>query len=735
MRSINAAASLIALLAVTAGPAVAHDLRGYISASGVEFIEAQIPSYVPAQLAAPPFVKDFACMTATARDTTVNLEVQNLDISMPGADMLRVDITLGAHAVGVLELDDVYACFGKAVCTNNIDIDSARAIVDFQIRIDSGRPTVDLANLDLQLVEDDIDVTLSDCAIDGVVNTVVGFAKGWILGFIETKVEKTAEEAVGPLLQDMLGGFMQQDVALLGAEIAVAVQNLMVDPAGIELGVDVDPSSSATPAQCVGSDPGEPQTHDGAAPSFRSSMNAHVGMAVNFGLLDDVLYHVWRRGLTCITGDALEALGVHLDLEHISGMLPGFPAGTEIGLNIRLASPPRVGGRASADASMRVAVDGIEVDILADLPDGSERSLGLSLDVEAVATIAIDPGTNAMIARLHGAELKRLDLDEQAATQLGYDTAQIRTMMNTVVVPKLLEDMGDMPVTGSMFSFADYAVIMRNLDTSAEAYLLAEVDLFRAPANDTGAPDTAILGSPSGIASPASAVVRVGGTDPEIPSELLRYKVVVDGVERPLSAITEFKVGEIGVTRTYSIAVSSVDLSLNEDPSPALIDLVVDGLAPNVLILGDRIMDLPDGGAVTINWSATDDTTPSDRLDAAVKVYKLEDPQNVISAELVQEIAVPAGIGTATLDIDSGSVYRVEIEVEDDAGNPTTSAVLIDAGSGGCLCTAGSSGAGGALPFLLALFGANLVMRRRRHRGHRVRRHGEPLRGQGVRGG
>ena len=44
--------------------------------------------------------------------------------------------------------------------------------------------------------------------------------------------------------------------------------------------------------------------------------------------------------------------------------------------------------------------------------------------------------------------------------------------------------MGEMPMTGSMFAFADYAIMLRNLDTSTPAYLNAEVDLFRAPADE-----------------------------------------------------------------------------------------------------------------------------------------------------------------------------------------------------------------------------------------------------------
>ena len=510
LKAVSALAAATLSLGVLASSADAHEIRGYVSANGIEFIEAQIPSYVPSFLQAPPISKDFACVTATQMDTDVTLEVNNLDLSMPQTDRFRVDITLSATAEGTLDIDNPYVCLGSARCTDTVTIDQTRAIADFDIRIENGVPVVTLAALDLQLNEDDIDVRLADCAIDGVVNTIVGFAKGWILGFLEEKVEEMAVTEVGPMLQNMVTGFMTNDISVLGTDVAVDMKDLLVSPEGLELAIDIDASTLAAPAPCVENDPGEPSSQSGDAPRFTSSMLAHLGVAVNFGVVDDVLYHVWRRGLTCITGDYLEALGIHIDFDHISALLPGFPSGTELGLNLRLSQPPSLRGVENADAAVKMAINGIEVEIIAKAPGGGEQTLGFSLDLEAQGQVAIDPTSNALVARMQSAEMKRMDMNEFAATQLGFDTAQIMTMMNTQIVPKMLTQLGDLPVTGSMFNFADYAIILRGLDTSSEAFLQAEVDLFRAPANDSTAPETTILGSPSGIVSPADAQIRVG---------------------------------------------------------------------------------------------------------------------------------------------------------------------------------------------------------------------------------
>jgi MYXO-CTERM domain-containing protein len=311
--------------------------------------------------------------------------------------------------------------------------------------------------------------------------------------------------------------------------------------------------------------------------------------------------------------------------------------------------------------------------------------------------------------------MKAMRFDQQAAATLGFDPAQLRQVMNDSMVPKLLEKMGDLPVTGSMFNFADYAIMLRNLDTANEGFLVAEVDLFRAPANDANAPDTAILSSPAGIASPATARVQVGGTDPEIPSELLRYAIRIDGVARPLSPITEFVVGEVGQTKTYLVEVAAVDLNDNTDASPASLQLTVDGIAPRVLIEGERSLSQPEGGLVDLSWTATDDTTPDSALATSLKIYRLKDKQDALSAELVDEVVVPVGTSTAQVDVTTGNLYRIEVEVTDQAGNTSSSSLLLDAGTGGCLCNAGGK-PGDAVPFAMAMLVIMLMSARRRRR-------------------
>ena len=95
----------------------------------------------------------------------------------------------------------------------------------------------------------------------------------------------------------------------------------------------------------------------------------------------------------------------------------------------------------------------------------------------------------------------------------------------------------------------------------------------------------------------------------------------------------------------------------------------------------------------------------------------MTDPRDALTVKRVKTIWVPPGNTQVNFEVRTGKVYRVEVIVEDEAGNVTKSSVLLDlAGAGGCGCGAGGGASGGlpsALPLLLA-FGLMLVTLRRR---------------------
>ena len=237
---------------------------------------------------------------------------------------------------------------------------------------------------------------------------------------------------------------------------------------------------------------------------------------------------------------------------------------------------------------MVAILEGVELKLIGHLPDGSDKTIDVGLDVSATMALGIDPSTNAMLATPVGMEVTRMDLDQVYAAETGLDSARLLQVVDEQMLPKLLAKFGAMPVTGPVFSKGDYAVILRGIGNN-EAFLSLNADLFHIPAGDIGLPETSIIEYPSGPVSVANSQVRVSGVDGMIPTELLRYEVTVNGEPRPLTYIRKFPVGVAGESGTYDVQVSAVDLGGNTDDTPASVQVTVDGIAPVVYLEGERI--------------------------------------------------------------------------------------------------------------------------------------------------
>jgi len=714
MRSLTA---LIAALALAPSTASAHQTVGWISPSGLDFVAEQVPSYVPDHLAPPAITQQlFTCLgrpvTATQRDTQVDVQVNRFKLSVPRDGVLRLDLGLSVWANGELYVDNPYACFGEATCQDDLSIWDAGAVIDFDVSVDAaGRPRVRLAKVDLQLLPDDIYFALSDCAIDDVVNWVVDFGKDWFLDFLLDKVEEIAAAQLEPMLEEMLAGFTSYQGSLGIASFRAQLDDIDARTSGVTLGADVDIYNDYPAATCIGHDPGEPGSHSGSAPNFASGMQSHLGVAVNLGLVDDALYQVWRNGLVCLDQDGLANLGFELPVDLITGLLPGFVPGTTLTLEASLAEPPRVSSRDGSDAELTLTIRGMTVDLTGHIPDGTTRGLHVELDASATASVAVDPSINALVLQIGGASIDRFVMEDQVgATEMGFDAARLREVIEKRMMPRILDQLGRMPMTGPVFNFADYYLLLRQVRTSS-SHLIANADLFRAPANDHTAPGTALVGRPGALANPTTALFRVRGQDDLVPEDLLRYRVVVNGEARPPSWVKQFTVGEAGVTATYDVAVSALDLAGNEDPTPERASVTVDGIAPAIKLLGERHRELSDT-RVHFEWSMSDDLTAAAAMTAHVALYRVDDASDWTSNHLVGTVVMAPGQTACELDLEPGALYRVEVSVTDEAGNQSTASMMTElAGGGGCSAGGGRGSAG--LGLLLGL-AALLAMRRRR---------------------
>jgi hypothetical protein len=724
-RSVLAATGLaLATVAATATTAHAqYDVRGYVSTRGLDFIAEQVPSLVPTSLAAPELSQGLACITATQRDTTVALSVDDFSLTIPQAGTLRLTIALSAEASGELFVDNAIACFGSLTCQDRITVNDARAVIDFDVALVGGQPSIDFRAVDLQLSADNIDIQLSECAVADVANVVIDFAKQFVIDFITEKAEELAVTELGPLVESMVAGvgtFSGSFPTPFGTyDIAASFDELLVQDGGIGLGASLDLSSQSPAAECVSEfDAGDPGVQEGAPPDLSAS-DSHIGLALNLGLAEDALYHVWRQGLTCITGDTLEALGIELPIEKITAIIPGFPPGSTLAVEARLTQPPRVKGAGQGEDGVAVtlAVDGVDVVMRGVLPDGTERVISVVADVEATAAVGVDLASNALVATPQQVTLSRVEMDQVSVAETGFDVARMTEVLRDHMMPKLLAEFGSLPVTGPVFKAGPlpFAVILRGMGNT-DAYMSVNADLFRIPEGDEGAPETSIVGYPSAVVSPADALVQVSGVDGLIPTELLSYQVTVNGVARPPSYIKRISVAEPGVSGTYDVQIAALDLSGNVDGSPASVQVEVDGIAPELVLEGDQVrkMEGENAKSTVLTWRMSDDRTDSASLKPRIELYAVTDPEDLLAVEHVRTIEIAAGATTGTVEIEGGELYRAELFVTDAVGNESVSAVLLDASKdeGGC---SAPGGAGGGLSLLIALIGAlGLVPRRRR---------------------
>jgi MYXO-CTERM domain-containing protein len=313
-------------------------------------------------------------------------------------------------------------------------------------------------------------------------------------------------------------------------------------------------------------------------------------------------------------------------------------------------------------------------------------------------------------------DLVRLDvMDGWGLEEAGFDFAAVEDMLEDVVMPKMAAQFGQMPLTGPIFGFGGYYVILRELRTT-DGWLLVKADLFRAPEDDWNAPETYVDEQPNRPVRPADAALLVSGADPEVPAELLQFAWSVDGAAQGQTYIRKLTIGEEGRTAVYHVEVAAVDLNGNVDPTPVWADVTVDGVLPQLSLL-DRLSGQLDTATPSIAWVASDDLSPADALSTVVEVNRILPSR---AAEKVSEETIDPGRTDHTLSLEPGTEYRVVVRVRDEAGNTASASMLFtvspdaDDPTPGCGCRAGGQDDGtpaGAAAGLL--FAAALLLRRR----------------------
>jgi hypothetical protein len=710
--------------------ALASPVNARISQSGLDFARDRVIEMVPPSMALPELKVDmWECSGEPAsfelQDGNVTLEVHDFALTLPDHGTIRAAIDVSVEATGRAHFEKLYACYGRETCDARVAARHARVLIDLKPSVDSaGKPHVVIDKLDVQLEPSDMDIVLSNCPEDDIVNLIVDFVKQYGLKLGLLIGQQIAQNEVGPVVEGLVAGFLTYQGAgpalasIPQLEFKAALTGLDITPTGLTVSGDLDLMSRFPAAACLDRDPGDPAVFPGPAPDLGAGLQTDIGLSVNLGLLQDAIYHVWRDGMMCVTPHTLENFGIDLSaLDHVGEMLPGFPEGTHFSFEASVREPPRVEGNIATSAKLTIHVSQMEAQLLASLPDnGGTRRLNLDIDASVSASLVMDPRINALALQVDGVKLDRMGVEDHLGlTELGFDFGRIQQLLEQVILPDVLGQIGQIPVTGPVFGGIEGVpiyVLVKELKTTP-AYVAVKANLFKAPDNDREAPTTTI-DKPAGVVSPANAKLMLGGTDRQIPTELLRYRVKIDGMDQGEPTFVKLvQVGEAGTSRKYRVEAHAIDLAGNEDRAGVTVEVDVDGVVPH-LSLKNQLRGVVDDLSPTLEWTATDDRTSPAELAAHLTITQIPARAGEGAELEVSSSDLSAGTTEATLEgLEAGKQYRVVVTVKDRAGNASSATAIFqvsaDAAGG---CTVGTTPAAGLVSLLLVALALAATRRR-----------------------
>lgn len=712
-------ATILAVLGASATASAGHPIGVKLTAEGLDFLEQQVGKFLPTAFYPEDVHKTaFGCpgddATVNQVGSAVAVHLDNLDLSLPSPGRIRIDATITGQLSGELHLTKVAACAGSINCFDRVLLRGVRITAELGVAVSDAVPAAQLFDLDVIASSDDLEVEIYECGLVGsVATTVVDKVKDAVFDQLLAYGNDLAMQKLPPMLDEVLAGVgsLKFNAAIPQASVSASLETLDVQRDGIELRAEVDGQARGDMNVCNDGfdDPGEPAEPSAAIPAL--AQNSHLGLAVSASLLNEAIYQVWRAGFMCVTDDLLALVGVELDPDAMGALLPGIPLGTRMSFGVRFEKPPFITFHEGDGAIVELAIPGMVARIDLVFPDGERHTIDATVDATAAAQMRLVPGANVMTMRMMGATIHRLDVkDETGADALGMDFGRLRTLLQEQAVPAVGDMLGEVPLTGAVFGgFEGMYVLLRELETTDD-FLVAGVDLYAAPEDDTTAPETMIIDRPGRPVKPADAIVTVGGTDAEIPAELLQFEITAGGRRQDPTFLHELKVGKPGESGVYQIEVRAIDLEGNTDGTPARTEVTVDGIPPNLVT-----KSAPRGGGYknpTFSWDMDDDMTAAGSLVPRIEIYKI----NGGDFEQVDVVELSPGTTEATLTLEDGT-YRTVLVVQDGVGNEASDSRIFSVGdgmSGGC-AVGGPGGAGGAVSggggVLLAL--ALLALRRR----------------------
>lgn len=378
-------------------------------------------------------------LTTAGLDVAINLDHFDL---VPETGRLRLDVQVDLNVASAQNPGNLYA-YGEVIdlisVTEDCDVWLDPTPISVSTVVDASLVN---GQVDFNIRPIDINLDISQLHIEGclfgdildlidVINDIVGFFGFDIYQIIADAAEPLVENQINALLpqiestlEQAFGALtIETSVPLGDSSITISVEPSQLDitPAGMRLGLAGSVAPDGPPAPCISR-----YRHNGSIATPGTPPDIGAGQDVYFHMLgvyvdddfvNEALFSVWYGGLLCFTLDSSASSGldlpIALDTSLLNLLTAGgyddlFPTAAPLVINTRPTKPPV--GSFSGAHDIDATLDGMGVDLLAELDGRLSRVAGLELAAEAGVDLTFDDFTGNLAV---GVAFNPDDLDFQ----------------------------------------------------------------------------------------------------------------------------------------------------------------------------------------------------------------------------------------------------------------------------------------------------------------------------------
>jgi hypothetical protein len=368
----------------------------------------------------------FAEVELTSLEVQADADAQELDVDgsavgslNTAAEPANLDIRV---ELGFIEIIDSPSCDARI---QPVDVDISSDIGLALVPNGDGTNSIDttVSPVTWSWSANGDDVVFTGCVLADVVNTVndaLGFfglnIYDILIDQLEPQVDSVVDDLPGalePLLDEALGGIdSTQEIDVLGTAVSVSLwpdDIEIVEPGagavgGVRLGfassIDLEPDPCIERFGVTGSLE-TPSSAPGIGNATDIAFTPSVESLVNDDFANHFLYALWSAGLLCteIVDDPSLGLPFPLDTALLELIAPGTFAplfADPVPLVIRTAPrlPPTI--ELTGTGEIAVLVDGLGLDMIAEVDGRSSRVLGLETTADVGVSLPYDPATGLL---------------------------------------------------------------------------------------------------------------------------------------------------------------------------------------------------------------------------------------------------------------------------------------------------------------------------------------------------